>query len=274
MRVASFVRLSKPGIIMGNCITAAGGFALASKGHFQLQLFLNMLLGLVCIIASACALNNYIDRFADAKMARTQRRPLPAALMTPRAALYFALCTFALGASILLLTTPPLAALSALLGFAIYVFFYSFMKYRSPYSTHLGSVAGAMPPLVGYFAASPHLDMPALLLFATIAFWQMPHFFAISLYRQEEYAAADIPILPLKKGLQATKRQMLFFTIAFLVAALSLYNGSFYLIAVLVTGGAWLLLCMQKQTDSVVWARRMFFASLIVITALSTALFF
>lgn len=280
MRVAAFVRLSKPGIIMGNCITAAAGFALGSKGHFQMLLFLCMLAGLICIIASASALNNYIDRFADAKMARTQRRPLPAALMTPRSALYFAMSAFALGACILLITTPFLSALCALLGFAIYVFFYSFMKYSSAYSVHLGSIAGAMPPLIGYFAVSPHLGMPSFLLFATLALWQIPHFFAIALYRQEEYAAAVIPIFPLKKGLQATKKQMLFFTVAFFAAALSLfffhYTGYLYLSVVMLAGGAWLILCCQgfSRSDSAVWAREMFFLSLIVITALSTALFF
>lgn len=275
MRIGAYVRLAKPGIILGNGITAAGGFALASKGHAPWSLFFLMLCGLTGIIASACALNNYIDRFADAQMPRTQKRPLPSALIPARHALYFAAIAFLLG-SLFLFYLPWIAAACAWVGFLLYVCVYSFVKYRSPYSTHIGSIAGAMPPLVGYFAVAPHVDLAASLLFAITALWQMPHFFAISLYRQEEYATASIPVFSLSKGTESTKRQMLFYVAAFFIASLSLfrYTSTLYFWSALSIGIVWLALCLKGFTrmDTRRWARQMFLFSLIAIITLCLTL--
>jgi protoheme IX farnesyltransferase len=278
-RARAYLQLIKPGIIMGNGITAAGGFALASKGSLDLGLFFFTLVGLSLIIASACAFNNYIDRDADKKMARTQNRPLARGDLSFREALFFASVLGIAGALLLTYFVNLTAALLALIGFAVYVFFYSHLKYRTVHGTLIGSIAGAVPPAVGYCAVTHLFDGGAFLLFLMIALWQMPHFFAIAIYRLEDYAAAQVPVLPLVRGMRATKVQMVLYVIAFVLssAMLSLcgYAGTLYLVMTLLLGGAWLFLSFQgfKAENDTLWGRKMFLFSLINVTALCAAMF-
>jgi protoheme IX farnesyltransferase len=266
--------LVKPGIIMGNAITAFGGFALAARGNFDFGLFLVMLAGLSSIIASGCALNNYIDRAADLKMLRTQNRPLAQGQISPQGAIAFAIALLLLGTFLLGMFTGFLTMAIALLGFAVYVFFYSFLKYRSTHATLVGSIAGAVPPVVGYCAVSHQLDLGALLLFLMFALWQMPHFYAIAIKRMEEYAAASIPVLPIKKGIYKTKIQMLFYVIAFGISSLLLsvfhFTSLTYTITAAILSLAWILLSLHgfKTTSDTQWARKMFIFSLIAVTTL------
>lgn len=267
--------LTKPGIILGNIITTATGFFLASKGHFNLWLFLATLLGLALIIASACVFNNAIDRHADQKMLRTQNRPLVKGIISPKSALFFAFVLGFLGTSIMAVYTNLLAASIALAGFFTYVIVYSLWKYRSTNATLIGSVAGAVPPLVGYVAVSNQIDAGALILFAIVLLWQMPHFYAIAVYRLEDYIAASIPVLPITRGMYFTKICMFLYIIAFMGSTMMLmaygYSGQTYLISALVLGFAWLVLSILgfKAKDNQRWARQMFQLSLVVITALS-----
>jgi protoheme IX farnesyltransferase len=275
-----YLSLVKPGIIMGNALTAAGGFALASKGHFDWRLFWAMLLGQSLIIACGCACNNYIDKEADQKMARTQNRALPKGAVTPGKALCIAVVLGALGIGVLGGMTNLLALWVALIGFVVYVFFYSFMKYRSHFATLVGSIAGAVPPVIGYAAACGRIDLQALLLFAVIACWQMPHFYAIAIYRMEDYAKASIPVLPIEKGMQATKVQMLLYILAFAAASsfLALFGdaGKGYLGLSLLLSLLWAVLCLQgfKGKSDLLWAKQMFRFSLVVVTGISAALLF
>jgi protoheme IX farnesyltransferase len=270
----TYCSLTKPGIILGNLITAAGGFALASRKQFDVRLFLATLVGLSLIIASACVFNNFIDRDLDEKMARTQHRALVKGLITPHCAITFAIFLGLLGTFLLMLFVNLLTVGIALFGFFVYVVLYSFSKYRSTHGTLIGSIAGAVPPVVGYCAVSHHFDGGALLLFMMIAMWQMPHFFAIAIYRLEDYSNASIPVLPIKKGMRMTKIQMLLYIIAFMTISLMLtlfhYTGYLYLIVTALLGIAWIWLCIRGFTCSndQLWARKMFFFSLIVVTAL------
>jgi len=274
----SYLMLTKPGIIFGNAITAISGFALASKGHFDLSLFLATLQGLCLIIAAGCVFNNYIDRTNDVKMARTRARALPQGLITPTNALCFGIALALLGTYLLATYTNPLALGAALLGLFVYVFWYSFAKYRTVHGTLIGSIAGATPPLVGYCAASNHLNGAALLLFALIVLWQMPHFYAIAIYRIQDYAKASIPVLPLVKGMRATKIQMLLYIVAFGVVSCLLpilgYTTYIFLAVATSLNVAWLLLSMKgfKCTNDQMWARKMFLFSLIVVTLQSIAI--
>ncbi len=271
--------LVKPGIIFGNLTTAAGGFALASRGDLAFGLLGITLLGLALVIASGCAFNNYIDRTTDQKMARTQNRPLARGIVSPKSAALFALFLGVSGTALLLFYVNLLAALVSLLGFAVYVFFYSFLKYKTVHATLIGSIAGATPPVVGYCAVTHQLDLGALLLFFLLVFWQMPHFFAIALYRLDDYRAASIPVLPLKRGVSRTKVQMLLYVIAFIGVALLFplfhYTGVVYTIVAAALGAAWLWLAIRgiKTGDDRVWARKMFLFSLVVITTLCGVLF-
>jgi len=273
--IKAYTMLTKPGILLGNVVTTAAGFFLASRGQFDAALFCAVIAGLGLIIASACVFNNYIDRSADAKMARTKNRALVKGTISPKSALVFGLVLGALGVAVLGYYTNLLATLIAALGFFFYVVMYSICKYRSTHGTLVGSIAGAVPPVVGYTAVSHSLDLGAGLLFAILVLWQMPHFYAIATYRLPEYAAASIPVLPVTRGIPATKVQILLYTIAFLIAALLLpfygYTGSAYSMVAISLGLAWLGLCLQgfRTQNDARWARRMFRFSLVVILGLS-----
>jgi protoheme IX farnesyltransferase len=267
--------LTKPGIIFGNLITTTAGFLLASRWHFNLSLFIATALGLGCVIGSACVLNNYIDRKVDIKMERTKNRALAAGLLSLRSAAIFATFLGALGAFLLFVYTNALSAVIAMIGFCFYVVMYSFWKYYSSYGTLVGSIAGAIPPVVGYCAVTNTLDLGAFLIFLILVLWQMPHFYAITIYRLDDYKAAAIPVLPVKHGIHRTKIHMLYFILAFIPAAASLtffgYTGRLYLLIVIPASLIWLALAIQgfKTPKSHQWAYQMFRYSLVLIMIIS-----
>ena len=272
--------LTKPGIVMGNILTAAGGFALASKSSFNPWLFLAMFEGLAFIIASSCVYNNVIDKELDKKMVRTQNRPLPKGLISPLSALVFATILGFIGIIILSLYTNPLTLMIALMGLAVYVFIYSYSKYKTSQGTLIGSIAGAIPPVVGYTAVSQTFDLAAFILFMMIALWQMPHFYAIAIFRLKDYAKGSIPVLPLKKGILNTKVQMVFYCLAFMLTSTLLtlfdYTGSLYFVVMSLLGFIWLILSIQGLTckNDQIWARKMFFFSLAIVMLLCILILF
>ena len=272
--IKTYFMLTKPGIIFGNAITAAGGFILASKAQIDPWLFLATLMGLSLLIASACVFNNYIDRNIDKMMQRTKNRALVRGVISLKKAIIFAIFLGLFGVLLLMLYTNLLTTIIALTGFFIYVILYSLSKYRSSYATVIGSISGGIPPVVGYCAVVDRLDMGAFLLFMIVALWQMPHFFAIAMYRLDDYIAASIPVLPVKKGIYTTKVHMLLYIIAFLIPVCMLtilgYTGYAYLIVIGLLGLSWLLLCIKgfKDTNDRLFGRQMFRFSLVVIMML------
>ena len=263
--------LTKPGIILGNAVTAAGGFALASRGNIDFGLFLATLVGLSLVVASACVFNNYTDRHSDAKMERTKNRVLVKGVIPERSALLFAVLLGLFSFLVLALYTNFLTVTVAFSGFFIYVVLYGIWKHRSTLGTVIGSFSGGVPPVVGYCAVSDHFDLGAFLLFLVMVFWQMPHFLAIAMYRLDDYAAASIPVLPVQKGGYVTKVYMLFYIVAFVVATCMLtvlgYTGCLYLGFSVVLGMVWLWQCLRGfwSKDEKLWARRMFLFSLLVV---------
>lgn len=271
----NYTLITKPGIILGNLVTVAAGFLLASKGHFDISLFLSVLLGLAFIIASACVFNNYIDRDIDRKMERTKQRALAAGIISGRNAIIFGIILLFIGSAILLEWTNPLTFYISISGFAIYVFLYSLWKPHTLYATAIGSLAGAVPPLAGYAAASNHLDIGAFLLFFMLVFWQMAHFHAIAIYRLKDYAKANIPVLPAAKGMLRTKIHILLFIIAFIPTALLLtyfgYTGKIYLTTTLLLGLFWIAFSIKgfwSKTDEI-WGKQMFWISLVMINVIA-----
>ena len=273
--VRKYGLLTKPGIVFGNVVTTVAGFALASRGVWNGRLFLAVLVGLSLIIMSACVWNNYIDRDLDAKMMRTKNRALAKGAISPKAAGLFAISLGLGGLTLLAFGTNLLAMLVAVFGFIMYVIVYSFSKYLVPQSTFIGSLAGAVPPVVGYTAVSHRLDLGAFLLFALMVMWQMPHFYAIAIYRIEDYRKGDLPLLPLKEGIRVTKFSMLFYVIGFISVASLLtlfhYVGYIFLVATLLSGIYWLILCIEGFSckNDIVWARKMFIFSLVVVMVFS-----
>ena len=278
LTIKHYLLLTKPGIILGNVLTTAGGYALAARGHYDLKLFIAMVEGLALIIASACVFNNFIDRNHDAKMARTKFRALARGAIPHRKALLFGTALGLLGTFILLIGTNPLTTSVALTGFFFYVIVYSLSKYQTTYSTLIGSIAGAIPPVVGYTTVTGKLDLGALILFAIIAMWQMPHFFAIAIYRINDYAKASIPVFPRVKGMYRTKVHMTAYLLAFMASTALLtlcgYTTAVFMIIMTLAGLAWLILALKgfKAQNDKRWARKMFVYSLIVVMTLSVAI--
>lgn len=272
--IKQYYLLIKPGIIFGNGIPAIAGFFLASKGQINLILFFVMLVGLSLVIASACVINNYIDRNIDKKMVRTKNRALAANTIPVISAILSAVILGIAGFSLLFFYTNLLTAFLAFIGFFFYVVMYSIWKRKSSFGTVVGSISGAIPPVVGYCAVTNNFDIGALLLFLILVFWQMPHFYAIAIFRSDDYAAAGIPVLPVEKDLQTTQVHMLLYILAFLVATVGLYifglTGFIYLVIALVLGLYWLFIGTKGFTVSNThkWARKMFGISLLVLTIL------
>lgn len=271
----NYLLLTKPGIVFGNLITLMAGFLLASKTTFNSILFLTSLAGLSCIMASACVFNNYIDRNIDKRMKRTRERPLVTGLINHRHALIFAIFLGITGYTILFVYTNALTLAIAAIGFFIYVVLYSLWKQKTVFATAIGSLAGAIPPVVGYCAVSNQIDPGAILLFMLMVFWQMPHFFSIALYRLDDYRKAGIPVLPLEKGVFRTKIHMCIYILLFIPTTLLLtyyqYTGLFFFVTVFICGLCWLGLALRgfQVKDDQKWGRQMFQFSLITLMAIS-----
>lgn len=279
-QLKTYVSLTKPGIIFGNLVTAVGAFVLGAKGNISLVPFLSTMAALALIIGSACVFNNYIDRDMDLKMGRTKHRALATGLISIKNALLFAIALLFTGITLLCVTMKLLPLAVALIGFFVYVVFYSLSKYKTVHATLIGSIAGAVPPVVGYTAATNALDIGAFLIFLILVLWQMPHFYAIAMYRYDDYKAAAIPVLPIVSGFHTAKIQMAMYVVLFTVAsALPTYfklTGNAYLLVAVVLGSLWLVLALMgfkegnDPAKNKLWGRKMFLFSLIVITVLFT----
>lgn len=270
----NYYLLTKPGIVMGNLFTLAAGFILGSSGAVDLPLFFYTLTGLAFVMASACVFNNYIDRASDRKMERTKDRALASGAVSVKSALVYATVLGVIGASLLYAFTNLLALTIAAVGFFVYVFLYSMWKGKTVYGTAIGSIAGAVPPVVGYCAASGRLDTAAVLLFLMLVLWQMPHFYAIAFNHFDDYAKAKIPVLPIIKGAFRTKVHMAVYIALFIPTAMLLtyfgYTGYVFMWAALALGVCWLYISLKgfEAKDNVQWGKQMFRFSLIVIGAL------
>ena len=277
--IKKFYSVTKPGIIFGNVITVAGGFCLGAKGAHDFGLFLATLIGIALVIASGCVFNNIIDRDIDRIMERTRNRVLVKGLMSATTALIYATVLGILGTLILYWQTNPLTVIVALIGLFVYVVVYSlWFKRHSIYGTLIGSISGAVPPVVGYCAVTNRFDLGAIILFVILSLWQMPHSFAIAIFRLKDYTAASISILPVKRGIAATKIQMIAYTLAFAIAVCLMtifgYTGLIYLIVVGISGILWVRLAFKglSTDDDKKWARKMFLYSIIIIMLFSTML--
>lgn len=271
----TYYQLIKPGMIRGNIITATAGFLLASRGNIHFPLLLATLIGISLIIASACVINNYIDRDIDKLMERTKKRAFPQESVSTNHAVIFATILGISGIIVLGLYTNTLTLTLGAIGFIDYVVFYSIWKRRSHWGTIVGSISGAMPLVSGYTAVTNRFDIGALLLFLIMVLWQMPHFYSIAIYRFNDYKAASIPVLPVSHGLLATKINIVIYILAFLLAVMLLtffgITGYIYLITMTIMGLLWLGLGISGffTKNSTKWARQMFFVSLITLFFLS-----
>jgi len=271
----TYLLVTKPGIVLGNLITASAGFMLASRGRVDAPLLFSMTMGLSLVIAAGCVFNNCIDRNMDKKMARTKHRALALGRMSPASALLYGTVLGIAGMTLLFNTTNPLCGIIVLAGFLVYVVLYSLcLKPRSVHSTLIGSLAGAAPPLAGYCAVSNRFDTGALILLLIFGLWQMPHCYAIAVFRYKDYAAANIPILPVKKGIPSTRKHVIGYMLAFTAATLMLtlggYTGYGFLAVAVAVNLFWLHTAWRgfERSANRIWGRKLFMGSILTVTLL------
>ncbi|HVI35336.1 MAG TPA: heme o synthase [Gaiellales bacterium] len=206
--VADYVTLTKPKVQLLLLLTTVTTMYVA--GDPSVSLVLLTLLGGSLSAGGAAAVNHYWDRDIDAQMPRTATRPVPSGRISPRAALLYGLVLQALSFALLATTVNTLAAFLALSGFLGYVFIYTiWLKRRSPQNIVIGGAAGAFPPMVGWAAATGHLDLLPVLMFLVIFMWTPPHFWALALYRSGDYAKVGVPMLPVVAGRLRTRQHIL-----------------------------------------------------------------
>jgi len=238
--VADYLALTKPRVQMLLLFTTITTMYVA--GDPSLATVALTCLGGYLSAGGAGAVNHYWDRDIDARMARTADRPVPSGRVAPRAALGFGIALGAAAFAELSLTVNLLAACLALTGFVGYVGVYTiWLKRSTPQNIVIGGAAGAIPPLVGWAAATGTLDWTALYLFAIVFYWTPPHFWALSLLMRDEYAKVGIPMMPVVRGERETRRQILLYTLLlYAVSQLPFCAGAFggvYLVASMVLGG-------------------------------------
>lgn len=246
------------------------GFFFASHWNIDFIKLIVMLSGLALVIGSGCVFNNYMDRRIDKKMKRTKNRALVTGAISGKNALMFGSILLFIGVSVLLMINL-LTAFVAVAGHFFYVIVYGFWKRRSVHGTLVGSISGAIPPVVGYCAVVNRIDLGALLLFIILVFWQMPHFYSIAVYRKDEYKNAAIPILSVVSGIKNTKLQILFYVVGFGIASLLLsvmgYKGWLYGVVMIIISIYWFVIGVKgfSAENSNKWGQQMFGLSLIVL---------
>ncbi|MDX2164379.1 MAG: heme o synthase [Gammaproteobacteria bacterium] len=274
-----FISVTKPGIIFGNLIAVLGGYFLASPHPVQLPTLFFTLLGISLVIASGCVFNNIIDRDIDRLMERTKNRVLAKDEISPVVAFIYAVVLGVIGFLVLYFYTNILTVIITAVGYIGYAVIYSLLlKRRSILSTPIGAIAGAVPPVAGYCAITNQFDLGAILAFLILFFWQMPHFYAIAIYRINDFKAAKLPVLPLRKSIRYTQISMMtyivLFTLITLLPTLFHYADDFYFVVALCFGMMWFLLGIKdfNGQDKKHWARKMFLFSIINLTVLCLTL--
>jgi protoheme IX farnesyltransferase len=270
LTVRDLVALTKPRITLMVLVTAAGGMWLA-PGSLDVASVAVMLLTTGMVVAAANTLNCYLERDSDRLMARTANRPLPDRRLAPSWALVLGIAMGLFAVPTLTLAVNPMTGLLGAIALVSYVAIYTPMKQHTPAALFVGALPGALPPLMGWTAVTGSVAVPGLVLFGVLFFWQIPHFIAISVFRQEEYERAGLKVLPSVRGIRTAKVQATLYAGALWVVSLLLVPyglaGTLYLVAAAALGGYFFW-----AEDSDAWAMKLFVASLIYLTALFAVL--
>jgi len=248
-----YVTLTKPRIMSLLLVTGAGGMFVGAQGAPAASLFVLTMAGLALACGGASALNHVIDRDIDALMgSRTRARPVASGRISAPQALEFGLLLSALSFALLASTVNVLTAVLALVGNLFYVLVYTrWLKRTTPQNIVIGGAAGAVPPLVGYAAATGNLALPALWLFLIVFLWTPPHFWALALMIKNAYAAAGIPMLPVVRGDRETARQVVLYSVGLVAftVAVGPWLGPVYTVAAIALGAIFVALAVRLRRD-------------------------
>lgn len=251
---------------------------LAEGGFPSLWLMAATVFGGSVVAGGANAMNMYFDRDIDEVMLRTQGRPVPAGQVEPERAAVFGFTLGVLGFAFMWLAVNPLSALMTIGAFAFYVVVYTLLlKRTTSLNIVIGGAAGALPPAIGWAAVTNSVSVEALLMFAIVTMWTPPHFWAISINYSSDYKRAGVPMLPVVAGLDATKRQMLWYTVGLIATtiALAFFSdlGALYLASAVVLGAGFLYVVVRLwRSDSVRPARAVFGYSILYLALLFGAI--
>jgi heme o synthase len=250
-----YVTLTKPRIMSLLLLTGAAGMFVGAEGVPPLGVFAVTMVGLALACGGASALNHVLDRDLDRLMHRTGHRPVAEDRVTPERAVEFGLALMAFSFVLLASLVNVLTAVLALVGGLFYVLVYTrWLKRSTPQNIVIGGAAGAVPPLVGWAAATGNLSLPALFLFLIVFFWTPPHFWALALVIKRDYAAARVPMLPVVRGDDETARQIVWYSIVLVAVTLlpfaSHTAGVAYLAAALLLGAVFLRLAWRLRRET------------------------
>ncbi|WP_058517175.1 heme o synthase [Legionella parisiensis] len=269
-----YLQLCKPRVVLLMLLTVVVGMYLATPGWVRLSLLLFSLIGIGLCAGSAAAINHLVDKRIDAIMARTKKRPVASGQVSVRQALLFALIIGTLGLTVLVVFVNQLTAVLTFVTLIGYAGIYTgYLKRATSQNIVIGGLAGAAPPLLGWTAVTNQLDPQALLLVLIIFIWTPPHFWALAIYRYEEYQHAQIPMLPVTHGIAFTKLNIYLYTILLLVVSVLPFvigmSGLFYLIGALVLGTRFLFWSHKLyRTDKPVVAMQTFRFSIVYLMLL------
>ena len=271
-----YLTLTKPRIMTLLLLTGAAGMFVGAQGVPPLGLFVVTMLGLALACGGASALNHVLDRDIDVLMgSRTKERPVASGRVTPEQALEFGIVLSAVSFALLASAVNVLTAVLALVGNLFYVLVYTrWLKRSTPQNIVIGGAAGAVPPLVGYAAATGSLALPALWLFLIVFLWTPPHFWALALMIKNAYAAAGVPMLPVVRGDRETARQIVLYSLVMVAFTIfvGLWLGLLYTVSAIVLGAVFIALSLLLRRDlSRAHAKVLFHYSLLYLALLFTA---
>lgn len=249
----SFYELCKPRVVMMLVFTAVIGMFLATPGMVPWQPLVFGTLGIGLAAASAAAINQVVDQKIDKEMRRTEKRPLPKGNVTNSQALFFAIVLGVVAMLILTFLVNGLTAWLTFLSLIGYAVIYTmYLKHATPQNIVIGGAAGAAPPVLGWVAVTGTIDPNSLMLFLIIFAWTPPHFWALAIHRRDEYAKADVPMLPVTHGIEYTRLQVLLYTIIMIAVTLMPFatrmSGVVYLGGVLILDAIFLYYAIKMQS--------------------------
>ncbi|MGB2269334.1 MAG: heme o synthase [Cycloclasticus pugetii] len=274
----SYYELCKPKVVLLIIFTAVVGMFLAVPGMVPWQPLVFGTIGIGLAASSAAAINHYLDQKFDAKMARTKGRPLPHGDLNGTQVLGFAFTIGAIAMLVLIFLVNELTAFLTFLSLIGYAVIYTvYLKHATPQNIVIGGAAGAAPPVLGWSAVTSTIDPHALLLFLIIFIWTPPHFWALAVARREEYAKADIPMLPVTHGAEFTRLHIVFYTVLLILVSLLPYltgmSGMLYLVSAIGLGfGFFYYAVLLKKTADDIIAMKAFKYSILYLMLLFAAL--
>jgi len=270
----AYLDLTKPRIVSLVLLTGLPALLMAAGGVPPAALTVGTLAGIALAAGSAACFNHYVDRDIDALMRRTASRPLPSGLLPPAHALALGFALAGFSWLVLVATTTQLAAVLAMASIVYYAVVYTiWLKRRTPQNIVIGGGAGASAPLIAWAAVTGHIGLPAIVLSMIVFLWTPPHFWALALYRRDDYARAGIPMLPVTHGEEVTRLQIVLYTLALVPVTLAVWPlgaaGPVYGVPATLLGFAFLHRALRlRRTAEVAQAVRLFRFSILYLFAL------